>query len=330
MTVTRLNLRAPRPAPVSAPVPRPWSAALDHARGDFLSFLRVECGLAPATLVAYDRDLRELLTDLDAALVRSPGEILPSHVLAHVARLGRERGLSPSSVARHIATIRVFSRWLFARGLSTEDLAAHIDAPTRWRKLPGVLSPLQMRKLVEAAREPDQPVKGPPLWMRDRAMLELMYASGLRASEVGDASLRDLDLRSRTIRVTGKGSRTRLVPMGEPARDWLGRYLDECRPMLLRPDRRDAGRVFLSRTGRPLERVAVWQIVRRCAAHAGLRNVHPHTLRHSFATHLLIGGVNLRIVQQLLGHSDISTTEIYTHVDREHLKDVHASCHPRA
>ncbi len=306
------------------------STPLDDAVGDFLAYLRVECGLAPATLTAYGRDLRYLLEDLDAEGVTDPAQILPSHLLSHVQALRTVRGLGSSTVARHIAAIRMFSRWLFARGLTAEDLAQHIDAPRRWRRLPGVLSPSQMRRLVEAARPGARAQKkGPELWVRDRAILELMYASGLRASEVGSIALGDLDLARRSIRITGKGSKTRLVPMGEPAAIWLRRYLDSVRRELLRPDGRDRGRVFLSRTGRPLERVAVWHIVRTYARRAGLRDVHPHTLRHSFATHLLIGGVNLRTVQQLLGHADISTTEIYTHVDREHLKDVHASCHPR-
>ncbi len=304
---------------------------LDDAVSDFLVYLRVECGLAPATLTAYRRDLRYLLEDLDAEAITRPAEIRPSHLLSHVQALRTIRRLSAGTVARHIAAIRMFSRWLFARGLTSEDLAQHIDAPRRWRRLPGVLSPNQMRRLVEAARPGVRSQKkGPELWVRDRAILELMYASGLRASEVGDASLRDLDLARRSIRITGKGSKTRLVPMGEPAAQWLERYIGTVRRELLRPDGRDAGRIFLSRTGRPLERVAVWHIVRTYARRAGLRNVHPHTLRHSFATHLLIGGVNLRMVQQLLGHADIATTEIYTKVDREHLKDVYASCHPRA
>ncbi len=308
----------------------PWTLELDRARGDFLIFLRVECGLASATLEAYTRDLRDLLLDLATARVESPADIRPSHVLEHVASLSRDRKLSTASVARHIATIRVFSRWMLARGLNDQDLGEHIDAPKLWRRLPGVLSPNQMRRLVEAANEDARPASALPLWLRDRAMLELMYASGLRAGEVGSIGLRDLDLRKKTIRITGKGMKTRVTPMGEHAANWLRRYLKQCRPKMLRPEGLDRGRVFLSRTGRPLERVAVWQIVRRYAKLAGLEHVHPHTLRHSFATHLLIGGVNLRIVQQLLGHADIATTEIYTHVDREHLKDVHASCHPRA
>ncbi len=308
----------------------PWSLELDRARGDFMIYLRIECGLAKSSLEAYARDLRDLLLDLTTARIESPAEIRPSHVLEHVASLSRDRKLASASVARHIATIRVFSRWLLARGLNDQDLGDHIDTPKLWRNLPDVVSPSQMRRLVESANESARAQTHPPLWLRDRAMLELMYASGLRASEVGNALTSDLNLKQKTIRITGKGMKTRQTPMGDHASNWLSRYLKQCRPKLLHPEGLDRGCVFLSRTGRPLERVAVWQIVRRYANLAGLKKVHPHTLRHSFATHLLIGGVNLRIVQQLLGHSDISTTEIYTHIDREHLQEVHASCHPRA
>lgn len=307
----------------------PWSRELEHARGDFMLYLRVECGFLPATLDAYGRDLRDLLSHLACEGVASPGEINPNHLLRHVVTLSRERKMAATSVSRHIATVRVFCRWLHGRGLLGDDPSEHLDAPTRWKKLPEVLSPQQMKRLVEAPSPPAAAGPGATLWVRDRAMLELMYASGLRASEVGRVALADLQERANIIRVLGKGDKQRLVPMGVPARQWLDRYLGEVRPALLRPHGEDRGRVFLSRTGRPLERVAVWQIVRKWAKSAGLREAHPHVLRHSFATHLLIGGADLRTVQELLGHADISTTQIYTHVDREHLKDVHKSCHPR-
>jgi integrase/recombinase XerD len=160
-------------------------------------------------------------------------------------------------------------------------------------------------------------------------MLELMYACGLRASEVCQVGDRDLIDSVRTLRVMGKGQRERLVPVGRPALDAVEQYRKQVRPSLVRPDGRDKGRLLLSRTGRPLERVAVWQIVRRWAEVAGVRGVHPHRLRHSFATHLLSGGADLRVVQELLGHADISTTQIYTHVDQRRLKSVHAKFHPR-
>jgi len=182
-----------------------------------------------------------------------------------------------------------------------------------------------MRRLLRAPEE-----QGGPLWRRDRAMLELMYASGLRASEVALVREVDLNERTRTILVHGKGSKQRLVPVGRPALGAIEAYRVETRPELVRRGGgRDEGRLLLSRTGRPLERVAVWQIVRRCAAAAGLGPVHPHVLRHSFATHLLGGGADLRVVQELLGHADIATTQVYTHVDADRLRDVVRRHHPR-
>ena len=323
----------------------PIDPAWKGVRRSFTGYLSVECGLAPATLTAYGRDLRELLIDLTAAGVTEPGGITPGHLTSHVARLSKTDGLSGTTVARHLATIRVFFRWLRARGMVEGDPTEILLTPTRWKKVPGVLTPGQMRRLVEAAAEPDGPaarsgaVSAVPLWLRDRAILELMYSSGLRASEVGAVELNGVLDTLGVLRVLGKGSKQRLVPMGEPAQEWLGRYLDECRPVLARraadagakrgqaPG--DKGRVFLTKTGRPIERVRVWQLVKKYAARAGLHDVHPHTLRHSFATHLLAGGADLRVVQELLGHADITTTQIYTHVDRSQLKRVHEKFHPR-
>jgi integrase/recombinase XerD len=181
-----------------------------------------------------------------------------------------------------------------------------------------------------AAASPDRT----PMYLRDRAMLELMYACGLRASEVANLRVRDLHEKLGVVMARGKGDKQRLVPIGKPAQGAVSEYLRECRPRLARvgdplEDRGD-GRLLLSRTGRPLERVAVWQIVRRCAAAAGLARVHPHMLRHSFATHLLMGGADLRVVQELLGHADVGTTQIYTHVDAKRLREVQRRFHPRA
>jgi integrase/recombinase XerD len=190
-----------------------------------------------------------------------------------------------------------------------------------------------MRTLLETARMPPEPSTAedrPPVYLRDLALLELLYASGLRASEIAGVGLADLHQGLGVVRVTGKGSKDRLVPVGGPARRAVADYLDRCRPLLARPGGADRGRLFLSIRGRPLERVAVWQIVRRAARRAGLPPTHPHVLRHSFATHLLSGGADLRVVQELLGHADIATTQIYTHVDSTRLKSIHSRFHPRA
>jgi len=293
----------------------------------FMTYLRVECGLSRATLEAYGRDTRELLCELADQGVASPAHITPRQLADHIASLKRDRDMAPASVSRHLATVRVLFRWLAARDLIDENPADYLDPPTRWKSLPGVLSPKQVKDLLGAPQPSDADTLG--LWRRDCAMLELMYASGLRASEVGTLALEDVLGSLGVLRVTGKGDKQRLVPMGIPARDSLDTYLAETRPKLMRPDGRDKGRIFLSRTGRPLERVAVWQIVRKHAAAAGLRKVHPHVLRHSFATHLLAGGADLRVVQELLGHADIATTQIYTHVDKARLRSVHKKYHPR-
>ncbi len=298
----------------------------DQPVHDFLAYLRVEAGLATATLDAYRRDLRDCFTDLLAHGITTLSAIGPQQLIDHLRRLRTERKMQASSIARHLAAIRVFFRFLVANGHLPENPTDLLEPPTRWKRLPGVLSPTQMRRLLDAP----QPEHG-PLWLRDKAMLEIMYAAGLRASEVGALRLNQLHEAINVITVTGKGNKQRLVPLGRPAVVWTRRYLTECRTMLVDDgDSRDDHRLLLSATGRPLERVAVWQIVRRNANRAGLKDVHPHMLRHSFATHLLTGGADLRVVQELLGHSDIATTQIYTHVDRSRLRDVMKTHHPRA
>ena len=297
----------------------------DQARRDFFAYLRVEAGLARATLEAYGRDLDDMVNDVCGQGVRSPGEVDPEHLAAHLRNLHRGRNLQSSSVARHLATLRVFFRFLHANEMIGQNPSRLLERPTQWRRLPGVLSPKQMKRLLAAP--------GPEhgrLWLRDRSLLELMYAAGLRASEVGGLTLREYNATLSVVMVNGKGGRQRLVPVGRPAREWTQRYLQELRPQLARwGDGRDREQLLLSNTGRPLERVAVWQIVRRNATLAGLDNTHPHMLRHSFATHLLAGGADLRTVQELLGHADISSTQIYTHVDRTRLREVIRKHHPR-
>lgn len=306
--------------------------SLESVRSAFTAYISVECGLAPATVEAYSRDLRDLFNDLEERSVDTIDRVTPRDLAEHIQRLKTERGLEASSIARHLATIKVLFRWLAAEDRIETNPADWLDQPTRWRRLPDTLSPHQVRRLLAAPQPTDAQQRGeqPPLHLRDRALLELMYACGMRATEVALVSVRDLLRDVGLVRVNGKGGKQRLVPLGRPAEQATLDYLDECRPLLLRDESRAATRLFLSRTGRPLERVAIWQIVRKHAAAAGLRNVHPHVLRHSFATHLLIGGADLRVVQELLGHADIATTQIYTHVDRQRLRAVHQKHHPRA
>lgn len=303
----------------------------------FLTYLRVECGLSINTIEAYRRDLDDLREFLEGSgKLENLASVTPDDIVAHMRSLRLEREMASSSIARHLAAMRMFFRYLDANGRIPENPTALIDRPSIWQRLPGVLSPASMRALLDAPAPAKDP-RALPMWLRDRALLETMYASGLRASEVADLSLGDVHFALGVIKATGKGNKQRMIPFGKPAEQAMRRYLDDCRPRLDKGDGRDdpggglpGKRLFLSRTGRPLERVAVWQIVRRNAKAAGLRDVHPHVLRHSFATHLLSGGADLRVVQELLGHQDINTTQIYTRVDQPRLKAIHAQYHPRA
>ncbi len=328
--------------------PRPKDAGLPTEMAKqlplFLSYLSVECGFRPNTILAYTHDMEMLAADLNRHAVQTWPDVTGRTLAEHLASLHADLGMEPSSVARHLATLRVFFRFLHARNIIPEDPTILLERPTRWKKLPDVLSPRQMRALVESPK-PAASVAEPPgdtdsprtkglrapasLWMRDRAMLELMYACGLRASETADILLTDWIPTVGIVRVRGKGDKERIVPVGTPAIDAVERYLEHCRPKLAKPGAKDKGRMLLSVRGHPLERVAIWQLVRKHANAAGLKNVHPHMLRHSFATHLLMGGADLRVVQELLGHADIATTQIYTHVDGTRLRSVHKKFHPR-
>lgn len=332
-----MSLALPTPTPVAPAPPAQITAQFDRAARQFTAFCRIECGLAKNSIQAYDRDIRDLLTDFIAHGITDLAKVTGRDLALHLARLRTERHMESSSVVRHLATIRVFFRWMESTGVIHENPSSDLDRPTQWKKLPGVLSPRQMRLLVEAPRhvKPDAKSKSPPLQLRDRAMLELMYACGLRASEVAGLRNKDFHPTLSVITVTGKGNKQRLVPVGGPARDAVREYLDRCRPRLVagagkaaKPDASE-GRLLLSRSGKPLERVAVWQLVKKNARLAGIGNVHPHQLRHSFATHLLSGGADLRVVQELLGHADIATTQIYTHVDSTRFRDIQKKYHPR-
>lgn len=307
----------PLEIPGLAELPQTYQDAL---RG-FLAFLRIECGLSHNTRLAYARDLRDLSADLVEHGVVDPKDIHPRALADHLGRLSSQRGLKAPSLARHLASVRALCRWLHARGIVAEDPTEPLLRPARWRRLPKTLSPSQVSTLVEAPHPPEHG-KGPPLWLRDRAMLELMYACGVRATELCDLADDDPVRDVAILRVRGKGDKERVVPMGMPAVHWIARYRQECRPQLTNRGAPHMGRLFLSRNGRPLERTAVWVIVNRWAKRVGLAGIHPHMLRHSFATHLMTGGADLRVVQEMLGHASIATTEIYTHLDGDRLQEV--------
>jgi integrase/recombinase XerD len=258
---------------------------------------------------------------LDAQGLSSPEEITPAHVLLYLSAL-RRRGLAEETLARRLSALRGFFAFLvLEHGLSENPLAL-IEGPRPRRKLPVVLSPEETKRLLEA------PDPSSPIGLRDRAMLELTYSSGLRVSELLGLCLFDLNLEVGFVRVRGKGSKERLVPIGDYAREALQAYLKKGRPKLLKNF--DEPHVFLNRRGRPLTRQRFWQIIKKNALKAGLRtDITPHVLRHSFATHLLEQGADLRTVQMMLGHASLSTTQIYTHVQAETLRRIHAKYHPR-
>ena len=288
---------------------------------EFLAYIRIECGFAPATSKAYGADLRDLWVWMVEQKHRAWTDLTADGIAAHLRQL-EAKGLATSTLARHVATIRVFCRFLKSREHHDEDPADQLTQPQTWKRLPTVLGDEQIDRLLQAP-DPDA-----LLYLRDVALMELLYAGGLRASELAELDMDGVHFDLSVVRVLGKGQKERVVPIGRPAMRALHRYCEELREDLVREDGY-TDRVFLSRTGQPITRVVVWQIVKRHAEKAGLENVHPHTLRHSFATHLLAGGADLRVVQELLGHSDLQTTQIYTHVDRSRLKEVLDKFHPR-
>ncbi len=288
---------------------------------DFLNYCRIECGFAATTIEAYGTDLRELSEWMHQRRRRSWTDLSIERIAAHLRDLD-ERGLSTRSICRHVATIRVFCRFLYSQGLVARNTAERLTQPVAWQTLPGVLGPKQVQKLLAAPDPKDE------LCLRDVCMLELLYGSGLRASEAATLTVERVHLDLAVVRVLGKGAKERIVPAGRPALESVRRYCEQLRPKLLHSER-TTDRLLLSNHGLPITRVVVWQIVARQARRAGLRNVHPHTLRHSFATHMLAGGADLRVVQELLGHSNIRTTQVYTHVDASRLREVVSKCHPR-
>lgn len=288
----------------------------------FLDHLRFERGLAERTLDAYTHDVVRLAAFARELGVAGPAELGTASLRQYLLRL-KDLGLAATSIARNVAAIRTYFGFLVGEGLVETDPSERISPPRGWRTLPAVLSVAEIDRLLSA------PDLDHPLALRDRAMLEFAYASGVRVSELIELPVRDLALGDELATVFGKGGKERLVPIGRRAIGALSIYLRETRPRLERG--KGQGKVFLNARGTPLTRMGVWKILRGHVAAAGIEKpVSPHTLRHSFATHLLEGGADLIAVQEMLGHADISTTQIYTHVDRRYLAEVHRSFHPRA
>jgi len=294
-----------------------FSAYLDS----FLNALAVEKGLAAHTLEAYSHDLN-LLADFLAAQGVGSWEESRSHHLRTYFHWLKERGLGPSSVARNMVAVRQFYRFLEKEKVIQENPVPALISRSRARKLPQVLGQEEVRRLLA------QPDPSTLLGFRDQAMIELLYATGIRVSELVSLPTHQVNLEADYLVVCGKGAKVRMVPFGQWAKEKLVQYLEGIRPGLLR--RRESAFLFLTRSGRPLTRQGFWKLIRGYALAAGIeKRVTPHTLRHSFATHLLEGGADLRSVQSMLGHSDISTTQIYTHLSRTHLKEAHRRFHPR-
>ena len=288
---------------------------------EYLHFLAVERGASLNTLEAYSRDIGRFLEFAGASGVPSPLAVNPEHVTAYLGAL-RGQGLSPASVNRKLAAIRGFYRYLLREARVEENPLARVETARTWMRLPGALSRDEMESLLA------QPAEASPSGIRDRAILELLYATGIRVSELATLTLNRLNRQMGFLVAVGKGRKERIVPVGQSALGWLGRYIEQARPVFLK--KKTSNTLFLNRSGEGFTRQGLWKLIKKYAKMAGLeRKVHPHTFRHSFATHLLEGGADLRSVQVMVGHADISTTQIYTHVSRERLKEVHKRFHPR-
>jgi integrase/recombinase XerD len=294
---------------------------MDQYLDIFLNYVTVEKGLAKNTLEAYGRDLTRYLDFLTGVSINAPDKITPADILRFLGRL-KEDGLAPRSRARVLVSLRMFHKFLIADGHAKINPTLQVSAPKSMRSLPHALAPSDVERLLAA------PTGNDSMSLRDRAMLEVLYATGLRVSELIGLKCGDLQLEVGYLTAFGKRSKQRLVPMGEVAISEVRDYLALSRPRLEKGS--GSHHLFLNRSGQGLTRQGFWKIIKRRALEAGIvRNISPHTLRHSFATHLLENGADLRAVQTLLGHADISTTQIYTHVTRERLRRIHEQFHPR-
>jgi integrase/recombinase XerD len=288
---------------------------------NFLSYLTVEAGLSENTVLAYGRDLKSFLKHCKSNNIKHLSQIKPT-VIQDYLRILTQDQKGESSIKRALVAIRMFLRYAKLLGLIEDDFTAILESPKIWQRLPSICSKQQVVDLLNAP-SPDE-----PFYLRDKAMLELLYATGIRASELAGLRIPDLNLDIGYLRCLGKGSRERVVPVGKVAIEATVEYLTKLRPELAKPFSDNF--LLLSRTGRPMSRIEIWRLVKKNAVRAGMpRNLTAHTLRHCFATHLLTGGADLRSVQEMLGHVDIATTQIYTHVDQERLREIHRKFHPR-
>jgi integrase/recombinase XerD len=295
---------------------------MERELGEFIRYLRVERNAATNTIDSYSLDLKRYLQFLGQHAVRSAEKVERGHIISFLTLL-RDLGLTPRSISRNFSAIKAFHRFLIGEEFSRTDPTENVDAPKRTRKLPDVLNPNEIELILE------QPNANHVLGIRDKAILETLYATGIRVSELIGLKQTSVLFDQKIIRVFGKGSKERVVPIGRSALLWIRKYQEEARPRLAKRGQTNDV-LFLNARGKKLSRMSIWKIVHQFSVSAGIKKeVHPHTFRHSFATHLLEGGADLRAVQEMLGHADISTTQVYTHIDREYLKEVHRTFHPR-
>jgi len=288
----------------------------------FLDYLTVECGLSVNTIQAYQRDLGRFASFVEADEDDQWRKVQPDQVIQFLME-EKSRGCAVVTVSRALVAIRMFFRFLAGEGLTERDITEHLESPRLWQNLPEVLNRKAVDRLLAAPEEKHD------RWpLRDKAVLEMLYATGARASEVADLTTESVNTQVGFVRCIGKGRKERIVPVGRRALEALAAYRENERPAL---DRRGEPYLFLTHSGRRLGRESIWRLVKKYVVRAGVSpRVSPHTLRHSFATHLLEGGADLRAVQEMLGHVDISTTQVYTHVDQSRLKAIHKKYHPRA
>ncbi len=297
------------------------SDSFSQPLAEFLTHLRIECGLAANTLAAYESDLQQLFIHAKQHGVTEPSQLTGKHLIEHLRSL-RADNRSGATVARHLAALRSFGKFLVHFRYTKTDPSDLLERPAMWKKLPHTMHLKHIEKLLAAPQPSD------PLYLRDVAVLETMYATGCRASEISSIAEADLHSDLEVVKITGKGNRQRLVPVGHPALLAIKKYRAELRPKLLK-DAKPSDRLFLTERGAPMDRFIIYAMIKKHANFAGMKGIHPHMLRHTFATHLLSGGADLRVVQELLGHSRITTTQIYTHVDQERLRAVVTKHHPR-
>lgn len=292
----------------------------DPLLSDFLSYLSVERGLAANTLSAYGQDLAFYRRFLFEGLkLQGWKEVHRGHILQFLMA-ERKRSLDSSSLARRLVSVKLFHRFLVKERHLTEDVTSVLESPKLWKKLPQFLTPQEVERILKG------PDRSTPLGVRDYAILECLYSSGIRVSEIAGLKQQDFNFAGSFLKCIGKGSKERVVPVGRAACDAVGDYLERTRPC----QKPRSDHLFLGRGGKGLTRQMIWQLIKKYARTAGITKViTPHTFRHSFATHLLERGADLRVVQELLGHADIATTQIYTHVSRDRLKSVHSAYHPR-